>query len=92
MAHMLAAVLTVLGVIAVDVNGTWRGTLTPDGREPTPALLVLRQEGSTITGTAGAGEEAERHPIRNGTIKDDVVTFEIEAGEGSMRFNIEGEW
>ena len=87
MAHLLAAVLTAFGLIAVDVNGTWRGTLTPDGRDPSPALLILQQEGTTITGTVGANE-TDRHPIREGTIKDDVVTLDVVVGEGTMRFEL----
>jgi hypothetical protein len=87
MAHLLAAVLTALGLIAVDVNGTWKGTLTPDGRDPTPALLVLKQDGTTITGTVGAND-TDRHPIRQGTIKDDLVTLDAEVGEGTMKFEL----
>jgi hypothetical protein len=85
---MLALVVTVLGLLAIDVTGTWTGTLTPEGRDATPALLVLTQDGSTITGTAGATAEAERHPIRNGLIKGDVITFDIEINEGSMKFDL----
>ena len=87
MTYMLAVVLTAFAALATDVTGTWTGTLTPEGREPTPAVLVLRQEGSTVTGTAG-GSESEKHPISHGTIKDDVVTFEVEAGESTMKFEL----
>lgn len=87
MAHILAVALTAFAAIATAVTGTWTGTLTPDGRDPTPAVLVLRQEGTIVTGTAG-GSDDERYPLRHGTIKDDIVTFEVEAGEGLMRFEL----
>src|SRR5918993_4505887 len=87
MAHMLSAVLTIFAAIAADVTGTWKGTLTPEGRTPTGAVLVLRQEGSSVSGTAGENEE-ERHPISNGTIKDGVVTFEVGVGDSSMKFEL----
>ena len=87
MVHLLTLLLTALAAFATDVTGTWRGTLTPDGRQPISAVLVLRQEGSTVTGTAGESEE-DRQPISHGTIKDDVVTFELAVGESSMKFDL----
>ena len=72
-----------------DVNGTWTGTLSPEGREQTPAYLVLQQEGETVTGTAGATAEGERFAIRKGTAKDGVVTFEVETPGGDvMKFDL----
>jgi len=86
MAHMLA-VLTAFVVLATDLTGTWKGTLIRDGRDPSPAVLVLRQEGSSVTGTAGESED-EKHPISNGTIEGDVVTFDVAVGESSMKFEL----
>ena len=72
-----------------SVTGSWTGTLSPDGREPTTAFLVLQQDGETVTGTAGASEQGERLPIRNGTAKGGVVTFEVETPNGLvMKFDL----
>src|SRR5918993_789092 len=87
MTHLLALLLTACSAVAADVTGTWRGTLKPEGRDATPAVLVLQQEGSTITGTAGENDE-DRQPISRGTIKDDVVTFEVAVGETVMKFDL----
>ena len=84
MTHLLSAVLVAV-LAAVDVSGTWTGTLTPDGQEAGPALLVLRQEGAAVTGTVGGGEN-DRLPIRKGTIENDVVTLEVETPAGVMKF------
>ena len=88
MPHLLLALITAVSVLSADLNGTWRGTLTPDGRDPGPALLVLRQDGTSVTGTVGESEETDRHPIRSGTIQGDRVTFDIEIAEGSMKFEL----
>ena len=82
LALALAAVTT---LAAADVTGNWKGTLTPDGRDSGPALLVLKQEGKTVTGTVGP-DEGERHPISKGTVENDTVAFEVETPGGVMRF------
>ena len=88
MAKWIAAALLATLAFA-DVSGNWTGTLSPDGRDPTPAYLVLKQDGETVTGTAGAAEQGERLTIRNGTARDGVVTFEVETPGGHlMKFDL----
>ena len=74
-------------VFAADVTGKWRGTLTPENRDPGPALVILEQKGETLTGTGGP-DENERHDIRNGKVSGDKITFEIAAGEAVMTFEL----
>ena len=88
MSHLLLALITAVTLLAADLTGTWKGTLTPDGRDPGPALLVLQQDGTSVTGTVGESEDTDRHPIRSGTIQGDLVTFDIEMAEGSMKFEL----
>lgn len=72
-----------------NLTGSWTGTLSPEGRDPSTAFLVLQQDGDTITGTAGATEQGERMAIRNGTAKGGVVTFEVETPGGQvMKFDL----
>ena len=91
--------LFVLGILAVmaiaapaaDVTGTWTGTFTtPSGdggeREGT-AHLVLKQDGVTLTGTAGPGPE-EQMPLNKGKIENGRITFELSHGDGSMKFTL----
>jgi hypothetical protein len=70
---------------AADVTGTWKGTLTPENRDAGPALVILKQTGDTITGTAGP-DESERNEIANGKVAGNNVTFEVTRGQGTMTF------
>jgi len=70
---------------AADATGTWKGTLAPENRDPGPALVILKQTGDTITGTAGP-DESERNEIANGKVTGNTVTFEVSRGEGTMKF------
>lgn len=91
----LAVVLVVSAAAAVaapDVTGKWPGTIefaNPDGGSRSePALVVLKQEGETVTGTGGPNE-SEQHPIQNAKLQGDRLTFEIVTGSGrTMRFDL----
>ena len=85
MTRCLLIALAATTLVATDVTGSWRGTLTPDGRDAGPALLILRQEGNVVTGTVGP-DENERHPISKGTVENDTVTFEVDTPGGVMKF------
>jgi len=85
MTRMLMIALAATALAAADVTGTWRGTLTPDGRDAGPALLILKQEGNAVTGTAGP-DANESHPISKGKVDNDTVTFEVETPDGVMKF------
>ena len=87
MCFVLVIVLlaSLVPVAAADVTGNWKGTLTPENREPEPALLVLKQNGGEVTGTGG-GDESDRHEITNGKVTGDTVTFEIKQQEGILKF------
>jgi hypothetical protein len=79
--------LFVLAAIAMaipadtDVSGKWTGTMTrtgPEGNGDTsPALLILKQAGSEITGSAGPND-GEQFPLKKGMIANGKVTIEIE--------------
>jgi hypothetical protein len=84
MTTWIVAALIASTVVFTDVSGSWTGTLAPEDKEPNSAHLVLRQEGDTITGTAGGDEDDQRFVIRNGTAKDGVVTFEVETPDGYL--------
>jgi hypothetical protein len=86
MKHLILVALAAGALLAVDATGTWTGTLTPasDG-ESRPALLVLKQEGDKLTGTAGPNAD-EQHPIQNGKADNGALTFEVPTGNSVMRF------
>jgi hypothetical protein len=92
---MVLLAFTVVSLIAADATGTWTGTLTDttaagDGT-PGPAYLVLKQEGTKLTGTAGPNANSQR-PIQNGKAEDGNLTFELVLSEGrTMKFTLKHE-
>ena len=72
---------------AADVTGKWTGTYTltsTDGSagDDNPAFLVLKQSGSTLTGTAGA-DESEQWPIEDAKIEGNKITGTINPSDGA---------
>ena len=92
MKRILLLLLAAAGMLMADATGTWTGTLTvstPDGQtRPSPAYLILKQDGATLTGTAGPSA-AEQNNIQNGKVENGKLTFELPIGEGTMKFVLE---
>jgi hypothetical protein len=84
-APVLLLLVNTFTLSAADLTGTWKGTLTPENRDPGPALVILKHTGETVTGTAGP-DESERHDIANGKVMGDRITFEVPREQGTMRF------
>jgi hypothetical protein len=85
--------VTAAALCAADATGTWKGTMLvdpPDGPgQPGPAYLVLKQEGTALTGTIGATAEGQR-PFQNGKAENGKLTFELPMGGiASMKFTLE---
>jgi len=80
---------------AVNVTGTWNGTLTPsvDGqpRGEEAGLFILKQDGAVVTGTAGPNAD-QQNAISKGkiaTTKDGtVLTFELARDTMVMQFEM----
>ena len=89
----LAVVVLCLPIAAqaADLGGRWSGTFVitrPDGdRKDDTALLVLKQNGADLTGTAGPNEE-KQWPIQNGRVEGDRVTFDVSAEGHLLNFNL----
>jgi hypothetical protein len=86
---LLITALAMCG-FGADATGTWTGTIqipASNNREArsVPAHLVLKQEGATITGTAGP-DAAQQFAIRNGTVDHATLRFDAPAGEAVMKF------
>jgi hypothetical protein len=84
---VLAIALAASMLGAADATGTWAGSLTISGGEgrTLSAHLVLKQEGQTVTGTAGPNA-TEQQPIQNGKVENDQLTFELPMQESVMKF------
>ena len=79
---------TVIGLIALlggslfagDATGKWSGTFTasaPNGeKNEGPALVILKQSGAQVTGTAGPNAERQSE-IREGKVDGDSVNFKV---------------
>lgn len=89
MKHLLLLACTAVGLFAADATGKWTGTLTPSqgDKHGGPALLILKQDGTALTGTAGPNE-GEQHSIQNGKIENGTLTFEVPQGEVVMKFEL----
>jgi hypothetical protein len=87
-ALLLITLASALTALAADATGTWTGDLISqrDGEErKSSAHLVLKQDGTQITGTAGPGVD-EQHPILKGKIEGSKLTFEVEREGGVISF------
>jgi hypothetical protein len=84
-------VLAAMG-FAADLSGKWTGNfnqVAPDGSvNEGSALLVLKQTGTEISGTAGPSED-QQFPISKGKIDGDKVTLEVKHESGmTIAFNL----
>jgi hypothetical protein len=94
MKQIFLLTLAAVALMAADATGIWTGTLTvsqSDGTDkPGPAYLVLKQEGSKISGSAGPNAE-EQHPMREGKVDNGTITFDLPAGDSFMKFKLKQE-
>jgi len=84
--------LALVGAVAdVNVTGKWSGsfnTTAPDGTaHDSTAVLVLKQNGSEVTGTAGPNED-EQHEISKGKIEGEKLTLEVPMEDGMIQFDL----
>src|ERR1700692_333765 len=83
---MLAATLTLAYGAVADFSGKWSGS-APDNAGG--MYVVLHQEGTTLTGSAGPSE-SKQFPIIAGKVDGDHLTFEIKMSAGIIRFDLAG--
>jgi hypothetical protein len=85
----LAVVFAALPLAASDVSGKWSGKFvdTQDESKSEPVFMILKQEGSQLSGSGGPTED-EQHPMQNGKVEGDKLTFEIPTGKGTIYFDL----
>lgn len=82
--RLLACMLLLAGLaLADDVSGKWSGSFTPEGHDAGNAYLVLKQNGSEVTGTAGP-DENQQWTISKGKIEGNKVTAEVPSPDGPV--------
>jgi hypothetical protein len=91
---MWRAVLVMLAfvssLLAADVSGKWEGRIEYGAQSKHPdsgIFLVLKQDGNTLSGSAGPVED-HQFPIKDGKIDGDTIVFTTNpSGTGAgMRF------
>src|SRR5262249_12226456 len=77
----LLAVLALCAAADINVTGKWSGSFNitaPDGEsKESTAVLVLKQNGTEITGTVGPNEE-KQFAIQKGKIEGSKITLEAQ--------------
>jgi hypothetical protein len=85
----LALFLLMPTFAAVDVTGTWNGTLTVMKQDGTSqsmrAWAEFKQNGGAVSGFMGDGPE-DRHAISEATIKDNKLSLKIMDGGKTILF------
>ncbi len=80
---IILSILLCLPLKAADLSGKWTGTIefgTPDGQTRSqPLILVLKQNGTTLSGTAGPNAGNQRE-ISNGKVEGDAIGFDLPTG------------
>jgi hypothetical protein len=74
--------LTAVAGFAADVSGTWKGIMKSNEGGEFDAVLVLKADGNSLTGTFAQGRAGEKlNPPKaiddGGKVADDQVTFSI---------------
>src|SRR5215469_8644431 len=69
---------------AADISGKWSGSFTPESGDGGSAYVILKQSGSTLTGSGGP-DANEQWPGLTGTVSGNKVTFEVKsASDGTV--------
>jgi hypothetical protein len=85
------ALFVVPALAAADVTGKWSGSfnISIDGGEVKndSAHVELTQKGTELTGTAGPNPD-KQYTIIKGKVEGNNVTFELQADETVIKFNL----
>jgi hypothetical protein len=93
-ALLVFLVLTALAGAAMadtDITGKWSGSFNaagPNGEtKESTAILILKQNGSEITGSVGPNED-EQFTIQKGRIDGDKITLEADENGHTLKFDL----
>jgi opacity protein-like surface antigen len=80
-----ALLLAVFAVAAqaADVSGKWKGTFSPEGDAPSGTFAILKQAGTSITGSAGPDEQ-QQWPLTNGKLVGNKLTGDVTSPDGMV--------
>jgi hypothetical protein len=83
---IVGAMLTSAYAASADFSGKWSGS-SPDDHSLGTIYAVLKQDGDTLTGSAGPSE-SKQFPITTAKVDGNRLTFEIKMGGGTIRFDL----
>ena len=90
-ALLFGGVLALVAAPDTNVTGKWSGSFNitnPDGQtKEGTAFLVLKQNGSEISGSVGP-HESEQHTIKKGKIEGDKITLLVEDEGRVINFDL----
>jgi hypothetical protein len=69
--------------MAADVSGKWTGTFTPEGQDAGQAFMILKQSGTTLTGSAGP-DENQQWPISTGKVEGNKISGQVTSPDGAI--------
>ena len=70
--------------IAADISGKWSGSFVPENGDSGSAYLILKQNGTTLTGSGGP-DENEQWPGLQGMISGNKLSFQVKsASDGTV--------
>ncbi len=85
---LVMIVLSLTGALAADVTGKWSGTFVDgDSGKESSIYAVLKQSGTTLTGSAGPSD-AHQLPILTGKIEGDHLIFSVQMSGGTIHFDL----
>ncbi len=88
---LVMVVLSAAGALAADVTGKWSGTfIDSDTGKESSICSVLKQSGTTLTGSAGPSD-SHQLPISTGKVEHDHVVFSVQMAGGTINFDLSNE-
>jgi hypothetical protein len=72
---MVALALT---AAAADTSGKWSGSFTPENGDAGSAYVILKQSGTTLTGSAGPNAN-EQWPGLQGKVSGNRISFQVKS-------------
>ena len=88
---MALFLLCAVAAMAADLTGKWSGSFKAEGADhDIPQLVILKQQGSTLSGSAGP-DASEQYPLENGRVDGNNVSFQVTTGEWRFSYNLTAE-
>jgi opacity protein-like surface antigen len=75
---MILAVMLAWSAMAADVSGKWSGSFTPESGDPGTAYVILKQAGTSLTGTGGP-DANEQWPGLQGSVHGNKISFQVKS-------------